>query len=199
MAMVSGVLDFFQEQLRRLVAQFIFGLPNGRQRRRQDTGEIDIIIPDHRYILGHTDTLFGQAAHQAQGQQIVGTEDSGGTLLAGKEQIDAGLAFCGILTRRCDVENRCLRVQAKTLDRAPDAALALGSLPDSWRTMQKAEAAMALREEMACRQVSAQRIIYGDRAKIRRAAGMVQKDALDAMTTRALHGGFTADRGDSRP
>lgn len=80
------------------------------------------------------------------------------------------------MSRYGEIEERRLRVQAKALDRTQHPALALGNMPDGQGSVNKADTAVALGEEVSGRQFSSEHTVYSDRAHVRRAARMVQKD-----------------------
>lgn len=73
------VVRLLQQQLRRELTHPDGGLPDGGERYGSGGGELDVVVADDGDILRHPHPGRVERLQDAEGEQVVGAEDGGGT------------------------------------------------------------------------------------------------------------------------
>ena len=110
------------------------------QRHRGDGGELDVVVPHHRDVLGHPHPAAQEAVHHAAGQMVIGRHDPIRTLALGTLR-DPGAHGHAAIQGRPLAPHQLEADAGMVLDRLADAFEPLAHLPDLFARAQEREPA----------------------------------------------------------
>jgi hypothetical protein len=175
-----------QEQFGGSSPQLVFGLATGGEGRRKGTCKLNIVIAYQRYLIGNSYPALEQAAHEAEREQVVGTEGCRRLALVAQQRPDALLARTGILGRSGDLDHHLPGIKTRCFDRPAHALASLGTLANAERTTHESDTAMPKFQEVARGKFPSSHIVDRDGTEAVQPARPVEKHNCHLLLAQAL-------------
>lgn len=108
---------------------------NRCQRNAAGVGELNVVIADHRQLLGYSDAVLKKRVHQAEGEKVIGAEHAGwpATLRKPEEAFTGALTLDNCGCRRLQVQQATI-AEPRLSDGLLRPGVAMGHLRHSGGT-----------------------------------------------------------------